>query len=122
MKAKPTNCSVNWGDHVAEIGNAHACVAAYVGRFAFDEHTSLLHHRDRVRYVHHDIHVVLDQHDRIVVAQTADQALHVVEIVDAHTRCWRATRLPVIIACKAPAGPVTAPDTMNATSLKRRTS
>ena len=36
--------------------------------------------------VHHDVHVVLDQHHGVLVAQAADQLLHVVEVVDAHAR------------------------------------
>ncbi len=53
---------------------------------ALGQHAALLHDGDGVGDVHHDVHVVLDEHHGVLVLQALDQPLHVVQVVDAHAR------------------------------------
>src|SRR5207245_1092840 len=72
-------------DHASQVGGSHPFVITHSLRRPLDQHPSLLHHRHRVRYVHDDPHVVLNQNDRVVAAQIGNERLHVVQIVDPHT-------------------------------------
>ena len=71
--ARRESCAAS-GDHVAEIGAAHALVAADVVGSPSTSTRPCCMTVTRVGDVHHDVHVVLDEHDGVVVAQAADSA------------------------------------------------
>ena len=70
----------------AEIGRDHGRIALHVARRAFGDLAAAVEHHHVVGDVHHDAHVVLDQHDgdAALLVDVQDVARHVLLLVLVH--------------------------------------
>src|SRR6476660_4389718 len=77
-----------WSSSVrlSEIRADHIGIRADLLRRAVADLLAVVEHDDAIRDVHHDPHVVLDQHDRRaeLVVDVEDEAAHVLLLLDVH--------------------------------------
>src|SRR5678815_5386506 len=68
----------------AEIGVDHRLAAAHLGRVAVADLAAVVEHDDAIGDVHHDTHVVLDQHDRraVLLVDVEHEPAHVLFLLD----------------------------------------